>query len=97
MFVVMTRVQLKPGRIDEVRELFEETNPALVKDQPDWVEAKFTANREEDQVTVLAFWRDADSYREFSASEKFRRVMSEFGPHFAGRPEVTVNEILFEM
>ena len=97
MFVIMTRVQLKPGKIDEVRDLFEKTNPELVKGQEDWIEAKFTANRVEDQVTVLAFWRNADSYRAFSAGENFRHVMSQFSPYFAGPPQVTVNEILFEL
>ena len=56
MYLVMTTVKVKSGKVDEVRDLFERTNPDLVKDQTDWVEAKFTANREEDQVTVLAFW-----------------------------------------
>lgn len=97
MYVVITTVQLKPGRIDEVRDLFAETNPDLVQDQADWIEAKFTANREADQVSVLAFWRDAEAYREFSAGDKFKQVMGRFAPHFAGRPQITVNEILFEM
>ena len=97
MYVVITTVQLKPGKIDEVRDLFKKTNPDLVKDQTDWVEAKFTADRDEDQVTVLAFWRDAESYKTFSASESFKQVMSQFGPYFAGLPQVTINEILFEM
>lgn len=76
---------------------FEKTNPDLVKDQTDWVKAKFTANRAEDQVTVLAFWRDANSYKTFSASKGFKQVMSQFGPYFIGPPQVTINEILFEM
>ena len=97
MFVIMTKVQLKPGRIDEVRDLFEKTNPDLVTGQPDWIEAKFTVNRENDQVIVLAFWRNADSYKAFSSSENFRQVMSQFAPHFSGTPQITINEILFEM
>lgn len=97
MYVVITTVQLKAGKIDQVRDLFEKTNPDLVKDQPNWVEAKFSANREAERVTVLAFWRDADAYREFSASDEFKQVMSQFGPYFARAPQVTINEILFEM
>lgn len=97
MYVVITTVQLKPGKIDQVRDLFEKTNPDLVKGQTDWIEAKFTANREKDQVTVLAFWRNANSYKTFSASDDFKQVMSQFGPYFAGPPQVTINEILFEM
>jgi quinol monooxygenase YgiN len=97
MYVAITTVQLKPGKIDAVRDLFEKTNPDLVKGQTDWVEAKFTANREQNQVTVLAFWRKADSYKAFSASDNFQQVMSQFGPYFAGPPQVTINEILFEM
>jgi heme-degrading monooxygenase HmoA len=97
MYVVMTTVQLKSGKIDAVCALFEETNPDLVKNQTDWVEAKFTANREEDRVTVLAFWQNADSYKTFSSSDAFRQVMSQFAAYFAGPPRVTINEILFEM
>jgi heme-degrading monooxygenase HmoA len=97
MYVVITRVQLKPGRIKEVQNLFEETNPELVDGEESWIRAKFTANHEEDQVTVLAYWHNVESYREFSSSESFRNVMAEFAPHFAGQPDVSVNEILFEM
>ena len=97
MFVVITKVQLKPGKIDEVRDLFAKTNPALVAGQSDWIEAKFTANRAENQVTVMAFWRNADSYKTFSSSAQFGQVMSQFAPFFAGQPQVTINEILFEM
>jgi heme-degrading monooxygenase HmoA len=97
MFVVITTVRLNSGKIDEVRDLFQKTNPDLVKDQPDWIEAKFTANREKNEVTVLAFWRNAGSYENFSASENFKQVMSQFGPYFAGPPQVSINEVLFEM
>jgi heme-degrading monooxygenase HmoA len=97
MYVVITTVQLKSGKIDEVRALFEKTNPSLVEGQSEWIEAKFTANREADRVTVLAFWRDADAYRTFSSSASFREVMSQFARYFAGPPDVSINEILFEM
>jgi len=97
MYVAITRVQLKPGSIKEVQRLFEETNPELVEEEEDWLAAKFTANQEEDQVTVLAYWRDGDSYREFSSSDAFRNVMADFTPYFASQPEVSLNEILFEM
>ena len=97
MFVVITKVQLKPGKVDEVRDLFEKTNPALVEGQIDWIKAKFTANRDANQVVVLAFWQRAESYQAFSTSSKFQQVMSQFAPYFTGPPEVTINEILFEM
>ncbi len=97
MFIVMTKVQLQPGKIDTVRDLFAQTNPQLVANQPDWIEAKFTADRTNDQVTVLAYWRSAESYRTFSADETFRQTMSQFAPHFAGPPEITISEVLFEM
>ena len=97
MFVVITKVQLKPGTVDVVRALFEATNPMLVESQMDWVEAKFTADRSADQVTVLAFWKTAEAYQAFRSSDSFRQVMSQFGQYFAGPPEVSVNEILFEM
>lgn len=42
------------------------------------MDAKFTADREENQVTVLAFWRDSESYKIFSSSESFRNVMAQF-------------------
>lgn len=97
MYVVITKVRLLPGKIDTVRNLFEQTNPALVKGQGDWIEAKFTANREKHQVTVLAFWKDADSYDRFRNGDEFREVMAQFAPYFESPPEVTINEVLFEM
>ena len=97
MFVVMTKVKLKPDSIDRVLDLFKETNPDLVEGQDDWLEAKFTANYDKDEVTVLAFWQDDQSYREFSTNEKFQQVMSKFSPYFQSQPEITINRVLFDM
>lgn len=97
MYVAITTVEVKPGSIPTVRDLFERTNPPLVAEQAEWREAKFTANFERNSVTVLAFWDSAEAYRTFSESDAFREVMSEFAPHFAGSPRVSVNEVLFEM
>lgn len=97
MVVVITRVALKPGRVDQVLELFQRTNPDLVAEEQDWLRARFTANRAEDRVIVLAYWNNAPAYRAFSRREQFQAVMAEFAPHFAAPPEVTVQEVLFEM
>lgn len=97
MFVVMTTVPVLPGQIDAVRQLFAATNPELVAKQKEWVEALFTANYETNEITVLAFWRDADAYRQFSASAPFREVMAQFRPHFAGPPRINISEVLLLM
>lgn len=97
MYVVMTNVHVKPGSILKIKDLFQKTNPDLVAGQEDWVEAKFTANFEQNMVTVLAFWKNEDSYRNFSSSAPFREVMAQFAPYFEKPPDVSVNEILFEM
>jgi heme-degrading monooxygenase HmoA len=97
MVVVTTRVSLKPGRVEVVRDLFAKTNPDLVRDQSDWLGAKFTADRTADEVVVLAFWRSEEPYRALSESGPFRQAMEAFAPHFAGPPEVTVREVLYEM
>lgn len=97
MVGVTTRVRLQAGRVDAVRDLFAQTNPGLVRDQSDWLGAKFTADREADAVVVLAFWRNERSYRAFSEREPFQRAMEAFAPHFAAPPEVAVREVLHEM
>lgn len=97
MYAVITNVRLKPGRIDDVREIFRRTNEALFADQDDWVDAIFTANRRDDEVTVIARWKSADSYHAFTASEAYKTAMESFEPYFAHKPTVDVNEILVEI
>lgn len=97
MYAVITHARLKPGRIDDVREIFRRTNQALVADQEDWVGAIFTANRRDDEVTVVARWKSADSYRAFAAGQAYRQAMAEFERYFAHPPTVDVNEILVEI
>jgi len=97
MYVVITKVQLKSGQIETVQKLFEETNPALVESQTEWLRAIFTANKETNQVTILAFWKNSDAYQKFSSSSPFQQVMSQFSNYFASPPDVTINEVLFEM
>lgn len=97
MFAVITRVAVQPGSIDELAALFDETNRALVADHDDWKGAVFTANRETNEVTVIARWSDPESYSRLRNSEAFGQIMAQFAERFAGPPEVTVNEILVEM
>lgn len=97
MYTVITRVLVQPGSIDELAALFDETNRALVAEHPDWQGAWFTANRETNEVTVIARWSNPDSYTRLRQSDDFQQIMSRFSSRFASPPNVTVNELLVEM
>ena len=97
MFVVMTRVKLKPGTYEICAELFQETNPELVSSETDWLGARMMFDHDIDVLTVLATWRDTDSYQRLRASPKFQSTMREFGRHFASPPEISMNEVLVDM
>lgn len=95
--LVVTTVQVKPGSIDGLAALFDETNRALVAGHDDWVGAWFTADRERDQVTVIARWRDPRSYQRLRESPEFGEIMGRFAEAFVEPPTVTINELLVEM
>lgn len=97
MYAVVTTVDILPGAAEQVVALFEETNPALVRDRPDWLGARMLLDRDAHRVTVIAYWRAPESYREMAASPEFRAVMSRFAPHFAGPPQITINEVAIDM
>lgn len=97
MYTVITRVLVQPGSIDELAALFDETNRDLVAKHPDWQGAWFTANRETNEVTVIARWSNPDSYTRLRQSDDFQQIMSRFSSRFASPPNVTVNELLVEM
>lgn len=97
MHLVITRVQVEPGSIDELAALFDETNRDLVASHSDWLGAWFTANRDTNQVTVIARWSDPTSYGRLRESDDFQQIMSRFASRFVGPPEVSVNELLVEM
>ena len=96
-YLVTTKVPIKEGEIDKVLKLFIDTNPALVKDQQDWVKAVFSKNEETSTVMVQAYWKSKESYLKFNQSKKFQETMKGFGKHFKGKPAVEINEILFQM
>ena len=97
MYAVITQVRLKPGRIDDVREIFRRSNPLLVADEEDWVGVIFTANRKDDTVTMVAKWKNPDSYRKYAATEEYKTAMEEFARYFREAPKIEVNEILVDM
>ncbi len=97
MFAVITTVKVKPDSIDGLAQLFDETNRALVAGHDDWLGAWFTANRDENEVTVIARWRNAASYEALRESPEYESIIARFAPEFAGPPHVSVNEILVEM
>lgn len=97
MYVVMTKVKLRDGTHAQCAELFRDTNPALVKSEPDWLSAKMLFDQGTNTVTVLANWKSISSYQAFSSSSEFRSTMQQFGVFFAGKPEITTHEVLVEM
>lgn len=97
MFAVITTVAVKPGSIDELADLFDSTNRELVSGHDDWLGAWFTANRDTNEVTVIAQWTDASSYAALRESPEFVATMGRFAERFASPPRVTINEILVQM
>lgn len=96
-FAVLTTVQVRPGSVDELAALFDSTNRDLVAGHDDWLGAWFTANTAASEVTVIARWRDADSYKTLRNSSEYAAAMAQFAKEFTGPPRVSVNEILVEM
>lgn len=54
---VLTAISVKAEAVDEVAKLFEEKNRPLVADQPDWLGAWFTGNRDRNEITNIALWK----------------------------------------
>jgi quinol monooxygenase YgiN len=94
--VVITRVEVEEGSIDELAELFDRSNRELVSGHEDWLGAWFTANRETNEVTVLARWKDPTSYQRLRESDDFAAVMAQFAQRFVAPPVVSVNQLLVE-
>ena len=97
MYVVMTRVKLKPGTSEICADLFQKTNRELVSSEPDWLGARMIFDHNTGVLTVLATWRDPDSYQRLRNSLRFQSTMQEFGQHFASPPEISINEVLVDM
>jgi quinol monooxygenase YgiN len=97
MFAIITTVSVEPGSIDELAALFESTNRDLVAGHDDWRGAWFTANRETNEVIVIAQWTDASSYSALRESPEFAAIMGQFSQRFVSPPRVTINEILVQM
>jgi quinol monooxygenase YgiN len=97
MYVVVTTVQVEPGSVEWLAELFDSTNRDLVAGHDDWIAAYFTANRSTSMVTVIAHWREAASYEVLRSSADFQSTMTKFAESFVGPPHVSVNEVLVEM
>ena len=96
-YAILTRVKARPGSIDGLAELFDDTNRELVAGHDDWLGAWFTANRAESEVTVIARWRDADSYARLRSDPQFESTMARFAEEFTGPPSVSINEPFVEM
>lgn len=95
--VVLTTIPVKKGSIDQVARLFEETNPALVEGQPEWLGAWFTANRQRSEITNVAHWESAEAYERLRGSDEFQQTMAQFAELFAGPPSISINELLVQM
>ena len=96
-FVVETTVRVTEGKTQEVLELFKSTNPVLVSEEPDWIQASFSFIEDINIVIVRAEWKSKESYIKFSDSDKYKETMGQFGKYFIGKPNVMISKVLFEM
>ena len=96
-YAVITKVKVRPGSIDDLASLFDSTNRDLVAGHKDWLGAWFTANRVEGEITVIAHWRDPESYERLRNSPEFQSTMARFATEFLEPPVVSINEILVQM
>jgi len=71
-YIVTTKVEIKPGEVNDVLELFKATNPELVKNEGDWIKAVFSKNVGKSSVMVQAYWKSKEAYLKFSKSDKFQ-------------------------
>jgi quinol monooxygenase YgiN len=97
MYVVMTRVKLRTGTSGQCAELFRQSNPDIVRREKDWLGARMIFDSETNIVTVLATWRNAESYKKLSTSAAFQETMQKFGQFFASSPEISTNDVLVDM
>lgn len=97
MYVMLTRVKLKPETHKTCVEIFENTNPGLVENEPDWLGARMIFDPKTDTVTVMATWRSATSYKRLAASSEFQKTMQKFADLFASPPEISINNLVAEM
>lgn len=59
--------------------------------------ARGERHRGEGEITVIARWRDPESYERLRTSADFQSTMARFARGFLEPPVVSVNEILVEM
>lgn len=85
-YLVTTQVLVSPGAIDDLAQLFDETNRDLVAAHDDWLGATFSANRETGEIRVVARWRDPQSYQTLRDSQAYAEAMARFAPSFTGPP-----------
>ena len=97
MYVVLTRVKLKPDSHKACAKMFEETNPELVSNEPDWLGARMMFDRDREVVTVMATWKNVESYKQLSSSSEFQQTMQRFGKFFASPPEISFNSLIVEL
>ena len=97
MYLVITRVALKPGAEGKVAALFEQTNPDLVRAHPDWLGADMAFDPDTGTMSVIARWRRREGYEALAGSKAFGKVMAGFAPHFAGPPQVSIAKLLVHM
>jgi len=96
MHAVITTVTLKPGTLDTVAKMFEETYIELVKVEKHWLSGRFTANRETNTITVITLWTSAEDYSAFRHTDRFQNTFAKFMEYFAAPPIVSVNEVLYD-
>lgn len=97
MRMVITKVKLKSGSAESCAELFNKTNPDLVRNEPDWLGARMVIDRETDTMTVLALWRNTSAYEAMANRPAFQNTMKQFSEYFTAPPEITLTDVLVEM
>jgi len=93
MYARIVTAQAKPGALDEIASVYENSIAPAMKKQPGFKGAKLMANEDTNVGVSITFWETEADMLAGEASGYLQKEMAKLGPHFAAPPATARYEV----
>jgi quinol monooxygenase YgiN len=94
MIVVVAKLPVKEGKMDEAVAIFKELIPQLKNDKGTEMYKICVDKNAPDTLTVVEAYADADALKLHGSTDHFKACSAKLGGVIAGRPEISRMEVL---
>tara|TARA_B100001559_G_scaffold309978_1_gene304830 strand:+ start:366 stop:653 length:288 start_codon:yes stop_codon:yes gene_type:complete len=93
MYVQVSSIDIYPGKLEQIKTIFQESVLPLIENQPGFVKFHLYSNEKDNIIIVNSFWNTKENIETVFTSGIYQEQVSKFEKLFSSSPIRSVFEV----